>query len=176
MFPTRQVVQWMVAGTTAALAGCVTVNPSNVSVSGIHVGRREPGPPETAYASALRAVMKQQSAVRAEIYAEDWDDAADEMSDWVQKARTLQGYAETSHDPVRFRAYGQELLAAIDRVRQAVGRRDARSAREALRACDPILDKFARDFPLTVPEGQRASATAQSTPPPRRQEAPARVP
>jgi hypothetical protein len=172
MLPNRKMVQWFSAGVMAALAGCVTVNPSNVSVSGINVGRSNPGPPETPYASALRDVIEQQGAVRAEIDAGDWDDAADEISDWIQYTRTLQGYADTSHDPVRFRAYGQELLTAIDRVQQAAARRDARAAQTALRACDPILDKFARDFPLTAPNGQR------STPPPQpqKQQTPARVP
>lgn len=134
-----------------ACSGCVVVNPSNVSVSGFNTRRSDPGPPATPYASALRDVIKQQTAVRTEINDRDWVEAGEEIDDWAQLARKLVGYADTSRDPARFRAYGNELLGAIERLRLAVGRQDAQTATNALNACDPILNKFSRDFPLVAP-------------------------
>ncbi len=149
-------------------AGCVVVNPSNVSVSAFDSGPSN-APPATPYASALQTVTKQQSAVRAEVDAQDWAEANDEIDDWVTDTRKLMGYADTSHDPGRFRAYGNELLTAIERLRQAVARHDARASRTALSACDPVLNKFSRDFPLTEPAGQPPPASSHPparTPPP----------
>lgn len=134
-----------------ACSGCVVVNPSNVSVGGFSTRRGDPGPPETPYASALRDVIEQQAAVRTEINDRDWVEAGEEIDDWAQLVRKLVGYADTSRDPIRFRAYGNELLGAIERLRLAVGRQDAQAAVNALNACDPILNKFSRDFPLVAP-------------------------
>ncbi|HSW47206.1 MAG TPA: hypothetical protein VLM89_16705 [Phycisphaerae bacterium] len=151
------------------LTGCLAVNPSNVNVNvgGFGSPRRDT-PPRTPYASALRDAIEQQGAVRVQLNDGDWADAADEVNDWLQYTRTLLGHAETSHDPAKFRAYGNELLAAIERLRQAIARHDMRASQDALRACDPILDKLSRDFPLTAPSPcPAASPSNNQAPPPR---------
>ena len=159
-------IRFLAAAAALVCAGCVVVNPSNVNVSGFSSGRGDSGPPATPYAAALRDVTRQQEAVRTEINDRDWIEAGEEIDDWVQYTRKLIGYAETSRDPARFRAYGNELLAAIERLRQAVQRQEPRGSLEALRACDPILNRFSRDFPLTASAG----------PPPPDRKPPARAP
>ena len=152
--------------TTAALfcAGCVVVNPSNVSVGGFTAySNGDSGPPATPYASALQKVIRQQEPVAKQVNKAKWDNAAEDINDWAQYTRKLLGYADTSRDPARFRAYGNELLAAIERLRLAVNRHDSRAAHDALNACNPILDKFSRDFPMV----------ASPNPPPARSGAPA---
>ncbi len=143
-------IRFLVVATLAACTGCVVVNPSNVRVSGFNSSRADSGPPAAPYASALQNVIEQQSAVRAELDARDWVEVNEEIDDWVTETRKLMGYADTAHDPKRFRAYCNELLAAFEPLRQAAARQDPVAARERLEACNPILNRFSRDFPLTA--------------------------
>jgi len=160
------VMRVLVACPVIALAGCVVVNPSNVSVSGFNSARGD-SPPEAPYASSLQKVIRQQQKVAAAVAERDWNEVTDKTTDWMQYARTLLGYANTSHDPARFRAYCNDLLKAIEAIHGAAARQDARSCQQALRSCDPILDRFSADFPLVMPAGQPAA------PPPQRQTTPA---
>jgi hypothetical protein len=164
MATSRTCIRFFATAAGVAFAGCVVVNPSNVSVSGFNSGRSDAGPPATPYASALRDVIDQQAAVRTEINDRDWVEANEEIDDWVQDTRKLIGYADTSRDPARFRAYGNELLAGIERLRTAVNRQDGRAAMDALNACDPILDKYSRDFPLVASSTPKPATTNQPQP------------
>lgn len=137
--------------------GCVTVNPSNVHVSGILGSSSSPataGPAsssrEPAYAPALRKVIQQQDKVAKELQRRDWSELADESGDWVEYTRALIGYADTSHDPAKFRQRTDALLAATQALRRAAGRHDARACQRALEACDAPLDLLCRDFPLVI--------------------------
>jgi hypothetical protein len=143
----------LVASWAIVLAGCVVVNPSNVSVSGFNSARGD-SPPAAPYASSLQKVIREQQKVAAAVSESDWEKVADKTNDWMQYTRTLLGYANTSHDPVRFRAYCNDLLKAIEAIHAAAARQDARSCQQALRSCDPILDRFSADFPLVMPAGQ----------------------
>ena len=146
-----------------AYAGCVTVNPSNVHVSGILGSSAPPAtaspaatPRESAYAHALKKVIHQQDKVAKELERRDWSELVDESGDWVEYTRSLIGYADTSHDPTRFRQHANKLLAATQAVRRAARQRDARACERALEACDPPLDQLCRDFPLTVSPARQA--------------------
>jgi len=148
------------------LAGCVVVNPSNVSVSGFNSARGD-SPPEAPYASSLQKVIREQQKVASAVAESDWEKVTDKANDWMRYTRTLLGYANTSHDPVRFRGYCSDLLKAIEAIHAAAARQDARTCQQALRSCDPILDRFARDFPLTQPTARSAPPPAEHrTPPP----------
>ena len=139
--------------TAIPLAGCVVVNPSNVSVGGFgSPSPRKIHEPEmeTAYADALRKVARQQNRVASELQHRDWEELADESGDWVKYVRELSGYAGRSHDPALFRQYSDALLAATEDARIATARRDPQACQSAIRRCDPILDRFFRDFPLSI--------------------------
>jgi hypothetical protein len=171
-----------ICAASLACAGCVTVNPSNVHVSGILGSSTPPAtespaatPREPAYAHTLRKVIHQQDKVAKELERRDWSELVDESGDWVEYTRSLIGYADTSHDPTRFRQHANKLLAATQAVRRAARQRDARACERALEACDPPLDQLCRDFPLTVSPARQAP---KRTGPAHRQsnQRPARVP
>jgi hypothetical protein len=155
----------LVAFSAIVLAGCVVVNPSNVSVSGFNSARSD-SPPATPYASSLQKVIRQQQKVGAALAERDWNEVTDKTNDWMKYTRTLLGYANTSHDPARFRAYCNDLLKAIEAIHMAAARQDARTCQQALRSCDPILDRFSTDFPLVMPAGKPAAPPPQRQPPP----------
>src|SRR5690606_18905068 len=110
---------------TAALlagSGCVMVNPGDVqmgSPSPMAVFKPKPSDPVTPYGPALERVLNQQHKVLKEIRRGDWVEVEDEASDWVEQVRVLNGYAGTSHDPQRFRAYCEQLLVQIQAIRRA---------------------------------------------------------
>ncbi len=157
-------IRLLVAETLLACTGCVVVNPSNVRVSGFNSDRADSGPPATPYASTLQSVIEQQSAVRTELDARDWVEAGEEIDDWVTDTRKLMGYADTTHDPRLFRAYCNELLAAFEPLHRAVARQDPVAARERLEACNPILNKLSRDFPLTATTPPPSDSGSGATP------------
>jgi len=142
-----------IVGLWLGMSGCVVVHPTNVSLTGIgSPASRHPDEPvtETPYADALRKVERQQHRVAHELEKGDWKELADEAGDWLEYTRELLGYANSSHDPARFRKYTTQLLAHVRRFRSAAYERNAEACRRALAACDPILDDFFRDFPLTT--------------------------
>jgi len=137
--------------------GCVTVNPSNVHVSG-SIGSSSPRAMATpvvslhepAYAPTLRKVIHQQEKVAKELQRRDWPELLDESNDWVEYSRALIGYADTSHNPVKFRQRVDALLAATEALRRTVGQHDIRTCQRALDACNAPLDQLCRDFPLVI--------------------------
>jgi len=165
----RDIQYPLICAALLACAGCVTVNPSNVHVSGILGSSNPPAtaspsatPREPAYAHALRKVIRQQDKVAKELERRDWPELVDESGDWVAYSRSLIGYADTSHDPAKFRQRANALLAATQALRRAAGQRDARACKRALEACDPPLDQLCRDFPLVITPTRQAPR--QTTP------------
>ena len=158
------------------VAGCVMVNPSNVHMGGV-MASPSPSDPgsassslrETAYASSLKRVIHQEEKVVKKLQERDWEDLLKESSTWMEDTRKLLGYADTSQDPARFRQYGNELLVAMEGVRTTAQAHDASGCQLAIRRCDPILDRFSRDFPLSVvpsrPVPARSDAPARATQP-----------
>lgn len=143
--------------------GCVTVNPSNVHVSGFISSPTPPAPTspsasarEPAYAPALRKVIGQQEKVAKELQRRDWEELVDESNDWVKYSRALIGYADTSHNPPQFRRRADALLAATEAVRRAAARHDARACQRALDACNVPLDQLCREFPMVIDSGRPA--------------------
>jgi len=165
-----------------ACVGCVTVNPSNVHVSGSIGSSHPPGTAapaasvrEPAYAPALRKVIHQQEKVAKELQKRDWPELLDESNDWIKYTRALIGYADTSHDPVKFRQRADALLAATEAIRRAAGQHDGNACQRALNACDMPLNQLCRDFPLAITphrQGSRQSAWTQS----KSNQRPSRVP
>ncbi|MBP7936032.1 MAG: hypothetical protein KA354_15420 [Phycisphaerae bacterium] len=161
--------------TATVAAGCVLVNPSNVHLGAVMAspspsepGSTSPSVRETAYASALKRVMHQEEKVVKQLQKRDWEDLLEECSAWMEYTRKLVGYADTSQDPVRFRQYGQELLVAIEEIRTAAQAHDANASQAAIRRCDPILDRYSHDFPLSVVPVQPGTVPSDSrawTPP-----------
>ena len=133
--------------------GCVTVNPSNVHISGI-LGSSPPRATassaatsrEPAYAPALRKVIHQQEKVAKELQRRDWPELLDESNDWVEYTRALIGYADTSNNPATFRRRADALLAATQTLRRAASHHDSRACQRALEACDRPLDQLCRDL------------------------------
>lgn len=168
---------YVVCGLVAVAAtGCVMVNPSNVHMGAVMASPSpsEPGSAsssmrETAYASSLKRVIHQEEKVVKRLQERDWEDLLDECSTWMEDARKLTGYANTSHDPTRFRQYGNELMVEIEGARLAAQSHDAGQCQAAVRRCDPILNKFSRDFPLAVAPAQpipaRPGTPTQGSPP-----------
>jgi hypothetical protein len=149
--------------------GCVMVNPSNVHMGGVMAspspsepGSASPSLRETAYASALKRVAHQEEKVVKQLQERDWEDLLRECGTWMEDARKLVGYADTSQDPPKFRQYGNELLVAIEGVRTAAQAHDATGCQAAIRRCDPVLNEFSRDFPLTVLPARSAPARSDS--------------
>lgn len=167
----------LVLGLAAVVAaGCVMVNPSNVHMGGVMASPSpsEPGSAssslrDTAYASPLKRVIHQEEKVVKQLQERDWEDLLKESSTWMEDTRKLIGYAGTSQDPPRFRQYGNELLVAIEGVRTAAQAHDANGCQQAILRCDPILNQFSRDFPLSVvvarPIPARSDAPARATQP-----------
>lgn len=157
-------------------AGCVMINPSDVNLGAV-MASPSPSDPgsassstrETPYASALKRVIHQEEKVVKQLQERDWEDLLEACSSWMADTRKLVGYADTSQDPQRFRQYGNELLVAIEGVRTAAQAHDAASCQAAIRRCDPLLDRFVRDFPLSAvrdrPASPRSDSAWRETPP-----------
>ncbi|HOB72961.1 MAG TPA: hypothetical protein PKG54_00410 [Phycisphaerae bacterium] len=152
-------------------SGCVMVNPGNVRVGGpapIEVGSPKPSEPMTAYGPTLQKVIAQQDKVLKALRKGKWSKVADEASEWTEYVRTLNGYAGTSHDPEQFHSYCEQLLVHTQAARDAAVREDAVRCEQAIRACDPILNRFSRDFPISAvapPVTKPPKPTASKTPP-----------
>lgn len=151
-------------------SGCVMVNPGDVRVGGpapIEVGSPKPSEPKTAYGPMLQKVIAQQDKVLKQLRRGNWSQVVDEAGDWTEYVRTLNGYAGTSHDPARFHAYCEQLLVHTQTARDAGVRNDAIRCEQAIRACDPILNQFSRDFPISAvaPPVARPAQPASSRPP-----------
>ena len=159
---------WMLAVAMSG-TGCVLVETPSVRV-GV-VGSPEPradapASPTAPYARALQSVVRQQDEVAEQLRDRDWEDLMDEADDWVERVRELSGYAETSHNPARFRRQCDKLLAATEAVRRAARSRDPQACRRAIDACDPLLDQLVRDFPLTGSPRPQPTAAAPPRPSP----------
>ena len=172
----------LVCAALLSCGGCVTVNPSNVHVSGILGSSSPPAPAspaagvrEPAYAHALKKVIHQQEKVAKELERRDWSELADESNDWIEYVRSLIGYADTSQNPAKFRQRANALLSATQALRRTAGQRDARACERALEACDPPLNQLCRDFPLVVTPARQAPRPTNPTHGPSNQQ-PARVP
>jgi hypothetical protein len=162
-------------GITALLvsgSGCVMVNPGDVRVASpapSSVGHPKATPePMTAYGPELQRVMAQQHKVLKEFRKGHISKVADEAGKWTEQVRVLDGYAGASHDPARFQGYCQQLLVQTQAVRDAAVREDSLRCDQALRACDPILNNFSRDFPTSAiapPAAPRPARPASSPPP-----------
>lgn len=158
----------LIAFVLYACSGCVMVNPGDVSVGGpgpIQVGRPKPTEAMTPYGATLQKVIKQQDKVLKQLRKGHWSQTVDEAGDWTEYVRTLNGYAGTSHDPARFHAYCEQLLVHTQAARDAAVRSDAIRCEQAIRACDPILNSFSRDFPISAAAPPARPAPAASTPP-----------
>ena len=151
------------------LSGCVSVKTPDVDVlvNQFDFPSQSSGPEEnvnyTPYAAALNRVTRQEGKVVKALNERDWEEVVDEAGDWLRDARELSGHANTSHDPTRFRGYCDALLREMQVLRQAALRRDAGSCERAIQACEPVLDRFIRTFPLT----QGPPPADSSSPPPR---------
>jgi len=144
----------VICGVLVILSGCVSVDTPDVRVGVLAPLPRRSGDspqPTTRYADALKRVIRQQDKVTKELDKGDWEELQDEAGDWVEYVRTLSGYADTSHDPEQFRSYCDQLLTATQSLRRSARTRDRVRCQRAINACDPILDQFARTFPLTSP-------------------------
>ena len=166
-------IAYSVLSTVAALAlsgGCVLVNPGDVhlgSPAPAEVGRPKPTPElMRPYGPELDQVVKQQDKVFKEIRKGHWSHVADEAGKWMAQIRRLNGYSGASHDPHRFQAYCEQLLAQVQAVRDAAVREESIRCEQAFRSCDPILNNFTRDFPISA-LAPPARPRASSSPPPR---------
>jgi hypothetical protein len=156
-------------------AGCVMVNPGEMHVGSPVPGTvRTPKPtpePMTAYGPKLQRVIEQQDKVLKELRKGHFSKAADLAGEWMEDVRVLNGYAGASHDPARFQAYCGQLLARTQTVRDAAVRNDSVRCEEAIRSCDPVLNDFTRDFPMSAiappAAAPRPPKAASSPPPPR---------
>ena len=109
------------------------------------------------YGPELEAVIKQQDKVFREIRKQHWSRVVDEAVTWTEQTRVLSGYAGASHDPARFQMYCEQLLAQVQAVRDSAVREDSVHCEQAFRACDPILNRFSRDFPIARSPRRRRS-------------------
>lgn len=152
-------------------SGCVLVNPGDVHVgSPVPATVRRPEPtrePMRAYGPELDRVVKQQDKVFKEIRKGHYSHVADEAGKWMEMVRKLNGYAGASHDPAKFQSYCGQLLAQIQIMRDAAVREDSVPCEEAFRACDPILNNFTRDFPISAVAPPARTGRPTSSPPPR---------
>mgnify|MGYP000361040753 CR=1 FL=1 len=97
----------------AAIAGCVSVDTGQTRVDvgvpralyAVDVRADVPASEGPAYARALRKAGDYQAKVAENLAEGDRDDLVRRSAEWVQRIRELSGYAETSHDPARFRQY-----------------------------------------------------------------------
>ncbi len=144
-------IRWWLAVLISPLAGCVIVNPGELQVSASPSPRvvSSPGHGEarTAYGPALERVLRQEQKVIDELQQRDWNDVLEETSEWTEQVRSLSGYASTTHDPARFRAHCDRLLAQIQGIRDAALRQDPVACHGAIHSCDPVLDRLSREFP-----------------------------
>jgi len=131
------------------LAGCVIVHPHDVHVDAspvpVFVGSPEPSDPHERYHSQIHRVLRQQAKVAKEIEKQKWKDVVEETGDWTEYTRTLNEYAEQSHDPKRFRQCCGQLLTQLEQLRSAALRHNRSECEHILRACDPLLDQLSRD-------------------------------
>jgi hypothetical protein len=132
-----------------ASAGCVIVNPHEVSVSAspvpVYVGSPKPYDRQDDYHSRIKHVLRQQAKVAKELEKRKWKEVVDEAGDWAEYTRTLNGYSELSRDPKRFRQCCGQLLTEIEQLRSAALQHNSAACERALRACDPLLDQLSRD-------------------------------
>ena len=158
-----------VLGVLATAVGCLSIRTPDVQVELLSPlpprAERPPEPtePRTPYADTLERVVSQQNKVSHELDKGDWGDLIEEADDWVKQVRTLSGYAEGSYDPPGFRKQCDVLLRAIKDVRRAARQRDSARCQKALDACDPLLDRFCRTFPLTVPDAPPQPVAVDTT-------------
>lgn len=140
--------------TLAVTSGCVVVNPSEVHVSAspgpVVVDVPRPTVGQTPYAHALHKVLHQQERLSKPLAERDWKEVADEAGDWISYTRELNGYAETTANPARFRRYCEQLLGQLTALRDAGLRHDAVACQQAIRACDPSLQQLSREFPTVI--------------------------
>jgi hypothetical protein len=155
----------------AASGGCVLVNPGDVHVGSpapVEVGRPKPTPePMRPYGPELERVIQQQDKVFKEIRKGHYSHVADEAGKWMEMVRRLNGYAGTSHDAGRFQMYCEQLLTHVQAVRDAAVREESIRCEQAWRACDPILNNFTRDFPISAMAPPARTGRPSSSPPPR---------
>jgi hypothetical protein len=160
-------LQFWLMGLIPAMAGCVIINPGDVQVatspSPAVVATPRPSAARTAYGPTLERVLRQQGKVIDELQQRDWKDVLDEASDWTEQIRVLSGYAHATHDPVRFQAYCDRLLAQTQAIREAALRRDPVRCHGAIHGCDAVLDQLSREFPTHV--GPTASPAPPYPPP-----------
>lgn len=157
--------------TLAGGSGCVLVNPGDVHVGSpapAEVNRPKPTPePMRPYGPELEKVVQQQDKVFKEIRKGRYSHVADEASRWMEQVRRLNGYSGSSHDPRRFQTYCEQLLTQIQAVRDAAVREESIRCEQAWRACDPILNNFTRDFPISAISPPPRTGRPTSSPPPR---------
>jgi hypothetical protein len=171
------VLALILTGVLIASTGCVLVDTPDVRVgvlSSPFPRAVEPADPTPTYAQALHRVIRQQEEVASQLAQHDWAELEDEASDWITDIRMLNGYAGAAHDPDQFRAYCDKLLLEAQTLRSAARRHDEAGCRQAIDACDPLLDEMSRTFPLAAADAP--APTIRSVPPPQSNDDTTRVP
>jgi len=156
----------MIISVFVVAGGCVIVNPADVQISASPAPftiKHDDSKHYTPYGRALERVIRQQDKVIKELNKGKWEHVVDETGDWTEQVRALNGHAGHSSDPPKFRRYCEQLLGHTQAARNAAMRADAAGCDRAIRACDPILNQFSRDYPVVY---ERSPATPPPNAPP----------
>jgi hypothetical protein len=166
-------MRWSCYGGIAAFlsisCGCVVVNPKgDVKMSALPESfafwKHSSSSGKMPYASTLRRVVDQQDKVVKKLQRQDWTGLVNETNTWTDDIRTLSGYANTTPDPNRFRIYCDQLLAQTQAIRDGALHQDPIACNNAVRGCDPVLNRMASDFPTEGPV--MVASPASPAPPP----------
>jgi hypothetical protein len=154
--------------------GCVSVDTPDakvqVGITSVNVPHSPPDPDAAPYAHSLKKVSERQGKVARQISKRDWEDVVKRSSEWIDDIRELSAYAPSTHDPRRFQACCDQLLASVQTLRQSAMRQDAPRIQQSFDACDPPLTALIRNFPMTR-TGQAAVASPCPAPAPQPQPA-----